>query len=60
MKNWQLIVSFLCVAIAVLSVIWGILWMMIAKDLGNKIGFLEQDIIEYKWQLEEVYYICFE
>ena len=60
MKNWQLIVTFLCVAIAVLSIIWGILWMMIAKDLGNKIGFLEQDIIEYKWQLEEVYYSCFE
>lgn len=60
MKNWQLIVTFLCIAIAVLSVIWGILWMIMAKDLGNKIGLLEQEIIEYKWQLEEAHYICFE
>lgn len=58
MKDWQLGVVTVSLTIGILSVIWGLMWMTMAKDLGEKVGFLEQDIIEYRWQLEEAYYIC--
>lgn len=58
MKDWQVIVVATSVAVALFSIVWGTMWLVMAKDLGEKVGFLEQDIIEYRWQLEEAYYIC--
>lgn len=35
-----------------------ITFMTISKDLTKKVEILEQEIIDYKWQLEQVPYIC--
>ena len=35
-----------------------IAFMTISKDLTKKVEILEQEIIDYKWQLEQVPYIC--
>ena len=35
-----------------------IAFMTISKDFTKKVEILEQEIIDYKWQLEQVPYIC--
>lgn len=52
MKN--VIVIGVSVVLVIFSFIWGVLWMVMAKDLGEKVDMLEQEIIYYKWELEQV------
>lgn len=58
MKNWQFIVTISSLTIGIIFVIWGVLMSVMANDLSEKVGLLEQETIEYKWQLEQVQYIC--
>ena len=58
MKNWQFSVVVISLMVGILSFLWGMLWMTMAKDIAEKSAMQEQAIIEYKWQLEECYYIC--
>lgn len=66
LKNWQVhAMSNKVVAIIGLSLGLNIMFflstiafMTISKDLTKKVEILEQEIIDYKWQLEQVPYIC--
>lgn len=58
MKDWQFSVVVISLMVGILSFLWGMLWMTMAKDIAEKSAMQEQAIIEYKWQLEECYYIC--
>lgn len=51
-KEFTLIIFSICFGFA--CFIWGVMWMEMAKDLGEKVDVLEQEIIEYKWQLDQV------
>jgi hypothetical protein len=54
MKKVNLIVVSISFTFGTICIIWGILWMMMATDLSEKVDILEQEIVEYKWQLEQV------
>lgn len=54
MKNIDVAIVGFCISFGIACFIWGLLWMVMAKDLGKKVDILEQEIIEYKWQLEQV------
>lgn len=58
MKNWQFILTVGSLAIGIIAFAWGLLWMTMAKDIAEKSAMQEQAIIEYKWQIEQVPYIC--
>lgn len=58
MKDKHFILVVLSIAIAFISIISALIWMTIARDLSDKVGILEQEIMGYKWQLEQVNYIC--
>lgn len=58
MKNWQFILTVGSLAIGIIAFTWGVLWMIMAKDLVDKTAIQEQEIIQYKWELEQVPYIC--
>lgn len=58
MTNKQFGITVFSVAFGITCFIWGILMGVIAKDLGEEKARLEQDLIDYKWQLEQVSYIC--
>ncbi|MGM9879465.1 MAG: hypothetical protein ACI31R_05540 [Bacilli bacterium] len=42
----------------VMCFVWGVLWMVMCLDYKEQVSKLEQDLIDYKWQLEQVPYIC--
>ena len=58
MKNWQFMLTISSLAIGIICVIWGILMSVMANDLREKTELQEQEIIQYKWELEQVRYIC--
>ena len=58
MKDWQFGVVTISVVAALISIVWGLLWMTMAKDIAEKSAMQEQAIIEYKWQLDQVQYVC--
>lgn len=58
MKNRDIVIISFSLGFGVMCFIWGILWMMMCLDYKEQVGKLEQDLIDYKWQLEQVPYIC--
>ena len=58
MNTKGIIITSICIVFSVAWFIWGCLWMVMAKDLKEIVIELEQEIIDYKWQLEQVPYIC--
>ena len=58
MKNRDIAIIGFCLGFGVMCFIWGVLWMMMCLDYKEQVSRLEQDLIDYKWQLEQVPYIC--
>ena len=61
MNNKQFGVVVFSVAFGVTCFLWGVLWLVMAKDLVTKVkileeekGLLEQEIIELEWSLAQV------
>ena len=54
MKYRDIAIVGFCIGLSIVCVAWGVLWMIMAKDLSEKVDILEQEIIDYKWQLEQV------
>ncbi|MBQ8206775.1 MAG: hypothetical protein IJZ77_04865 [Bacilli bacterium] len=54
MKNRHVAVVVFCVGFSVVCFIWGVLWMAMCLDYKEQVSRLEQDLIDYKWQLEQV------
>lgn len=54
MKNRHVAVVGFCVGFSVVCFIWGVLWMAMCLDYKEQVSRLEQDLIDYKWQLEQV------
>lgn len=58
MSNKIVAVIGLSIGLNIVFFLSTIAFMTISKDLTQKIGILEQEITDYKWQLEQVPYIC--
>ena len=58
MNNKAISIIGLSVGLNIMLFLSTITFMTISKDLTQKIGILEQELINYKWQLEQVPYIC--
>lgn len=65
MNNKQFAVTVFSIIFGIICFAWAVLIGVMAKDLVKKLNILEeekslleQDLIDYKWQLEQVPYIC--
>lgn len=38
--------------------LWSLLWMVMAKDLGKQVTELENEVIQLKWENENNYMYC--
>lgn len=54
MKNKEVAIVGFSIGFGVMCFIWGLLWMMMCLDYKEQVGRLEQELIDYKWQLEQV------
>lgn len=54
MSTKNIIIIYFSICFGLLCMIFAVLFMVIAKDLSQKVDILEQEIIDYKWQLEQV------
>ena len=54
MKNRHVAVVGFCVGFSVVCFIWGVLWMAMCLDYKEQVSRLEQKLLDYKWQLEQV------
>lgn len=54
MMNKGILIAGFCLGFSIVCLIWSCLWIVMAKDLCEKVSILEQEIIDYKWQLEQV------
>ena len=65
MRNRDVAVVGLSVGFSIVCLIWGTIWLIIAKDLSDKVVLLEKDVInceleleqerqDFKWQLEQI------
>lgn len=58
MNNKIVAIIGLSIGLNIIFFLAAITFMTISKDLTKKVGILEQSIIDYKWQLEQVSYVC--
>lgn len=61
MKNRYVALVGFCVGFSVVCFIWGVLWMVMCLDYKDQVNKLQQELLDYKWQLEQVnQMICME
>lgn len=58
MNNKAIAIIGLSVGLNIMFLLSTIAFMTISKDLTKKVEILEQELIDYKWQLDQVPYIC--
>lgn len=58
MKKVNIIIVSLSVGFGVMCFIWGVLWMVMAKDLKEQVIELENEIIQLKWENEQTTMYC--
>lgn len=59
MKSKDIAILSFSVGFCAICFIWGVLWMTMCLDYKKQVDKLKQDLINYKWQLEQVPYVCF-
>lgn len=55
-KLFSLLVFIICFGFV--GIIFAIYWMIMCLDYKEQVEILEQEIIDYRWQIEQVPYIC--
>ena len=58
MKKVNIIIVSLSVGFGVMCFIWGVLWMVMAKDLKEQVIELEQEVFQLRWENENNYMYC--
>ena len=58
MKNRDIAIVMLSVGFGLMCFIWGVLFMVMAKDLGEQVTELEQEVIQLRWENENNYMYC--
>lgn len=54
MKKINIIIVSLSVGFGVMCFIWGVLWMIMAKDLKKQVIDLENEVIQLRWENEQI------
>lgn len=54
MKNKHVALVGFCVGFSVVCFIWGVLWMVMCLDHKDQVNKLQQELLDYKWKLEQV------
>ena len=54
MKNKHVAVVGFCVGFSVVCFIWGVLWMVMAKDLKEQLIELEAEVVQLRWENEQI------
>ena len=58
MKKINIIIVSVSVGFSIMCFIWGLLWMIMAKDLKEQVIDLENEVIQLKWENENNYTYC--
>lgn len=58
MKKVNIIIVSLSVGFGVMCFIWGVLWMVMAKDLKEQLIKVEEEVIQLRWENENNYMYC--
>ena len=58
MKKVNIIIVSVSVGFGLMCFIWGLLWMVMAKDLKEQVIDLENEVIQLKWAYENNYTYC--
>ena len=54
MSNKQFGITVFSVAFGIMCLIWGVLWMVMANDLGEKAEILELENQQLRWENEQI------
>jgi hypothetical protein len=52
------IITSISVGFGITCLVWGLLWMMMAKDLKEQLIKLEEEVIQLRWENENNYTYC--
>ena len=58
MKKVNIIIVSVGVIFGLMCFVWGVLWMVMAKDLKEQVIDLENEIIQLKWENEQTTMYC--
>ena len=58
MKKVNIIIVSVSVGFGLMCFIWGLLWMVMAKDLKEQAIDLENEVFQLKWENENNYTFC--
>ena len=58
MKKINIIIVSVGVIFGLMCFVWGLLWMVMAKDLKEQVIDLENEIIQLKWENEQTTMYC--
>lgn len=54
MKKINIIIVSLSVGFGLMCFVWGLLWMVMANDLKEQLIELEQEVIQLRWENEQI------
>lgn len=58
MKKVNIIIVSVSVGFGLMCFIWGLMWMVMAKDLKEQVIELEQEVFQLRWENENNYTFC--
>lgn len=58
MKKVNIIIVSVGVIFGLMCFIWGLMWMVMAKDLKEQVIELEQEVFQLRWENENNYMYC--
>ena len=58
MKKVNIIIVSVSVGFGLMCFIWGLLWMVMAKDLKEQVIDLENEVFQLRWENENKYTFC--
>lgn len=58
MKKVNIIIVSVSLIFGTMCFVWGVLWMVMAKDLKEQVIDLENEMIQLRWENENNYMYC--
>ena len=58
MKKVNIIIVSVGVIFGLMCFIWGLMWMVMAKDLKEQLIKVEEEVIQLRWENENNYMYC--
>lgn len=58
MKNRDIAIVMFSIAFGIACLLYGVLWMVMAKDLKEQLIKVEEEVIQLRWENENNYMYC--